>query len=68
MATENTEITESELRKAFNHSGLWRDGWTFAKAIATDCTRIGLQGTVKAFRNKYQQQHGKPAPVQQALI
>lgn len=66
MPTEN--ITEDELRAAFKRSGLWRDGWTFAKAIATDCTRIGLRATAQAHRDRYQQQHGTPAPMQQALI
>lgn len=67
LAAEQT-ITTDELRAAFKRSGLWRHGWTFAKAIATECTLISLRGTAKSIRNKYQQQHGKPAPEQQALI
>lgn len=60
--------TESELRWAFKLSGLWRDGWTFQRAIGTSSVFIGLRATVAALRNRYQQQNGKPAPVQRALI
>lgn len=62
------DITECELRQAFRISGLWRDGWTFAKAVQTSAVYIALRATVKALRGKEQQQHGKPAPIQRALI
>lgn len=65
---DNISITEQELRDAFKRSGLWRDGWTFQKAIETNSVFISLRATVKACRNKHHQQHGKPAPIQQALI
>lgn len=61
-------ITEPELREAFRLSGLWRDGWTFAKAVHTSAVYNALRATVKALRGKEQQQHGKPAPIQRALI
>lgn len=70
------DITERELRQAFRLSGLWRDGWTFAKAIHTGAVYIGLCATVTALRGKAcpeqrrmeQQQHGKPAPLQRAIF
>lgn len=62
------DITERELRQAFNLSGLWRDGWTFAKAVHTGAVYIALRATVKALRGKEQQQHGKPAPIQRAIF
>lgn len=60
------DITERELRQAFRISGLWRDGWTFAKAIHTSAVYIALRATVKALRGK--EQHGKPAPIQRAIF
>lgn len=62
------DITERELRQAFRISGLWRDGWTFAKALQTSAVYIGLRATVKALRGKEQLQHGKPAPTQRAIF
>ena len=62
------DITERELRAAFRCSGLWRDGWTYARAVQSGAVYIGLRATVKALRGKEQQQHGKPAPIQRALI
>jgi hypothetical protein len=67
METTDDNFTEKELRAAFKRSGLWRDGWNYAKAIATDCVRCGLHNTALAIRRK-QQHDGKPAPQQQALI
>lgn len=60
--------TEDELRLAFKISGLWREGWTYQRAVHTVSVFVGLRATATAMRNKYQQQHGKPAPVQRALI
>lgn len=62
-----TDITEPELRQAFKRSGLWRDGWTFKRAVECALVFTGLRITAQAIRNR-QQQHGKPAPVQRALI
>lgn len=64
----SANITEQDLRRAFRISGLWRKGWTFKRAIGTSSVAIGLRATVAALRNRYQQQHGKPAPVQRALL
>lgn len=61
-------ITERELRAAFRRSGLWRDGWTYAKAVATESVYRGLRIFAAAMRAKEQQQYGKPAPIQRALI
>lgn len=60
------DLTERELREAFRRSGLWRDGWTYAKAIGTACVLRGLQNTAAAIRSR--QQNGNPAPMQRALI
>jgi hypothetical protein len=61
------DFTEKELRAAFRRSGLWRDGWTYAKAVATDCVLKGLRIYAGAIRRR-QQQNGNPAPQQRALI
>lgn len=68
MAPENVTITERELREAYRLSGLWRDGWTFAKAVQTSAVYIALRATVKALRGKEQQKYGKPAPIQRAIF
>lgn len=62
-----SDLTERELREAFRRSGLWRDGWTYARAIGTACVLRGLQNTAAALRAR-QQQNGNPAPMQRALI
>lgn len=64
----DTACTVQELRRAFRLSGLWRRGWDFQRAIATRAVFIGLHATVRAMRARHQQQHGKPAPMQRALI
>ena len=66
MATVD-DISERELRDAFNRSGLWRRGWTYAKAIDTPCIITSLCATVRAWHRE-QQKHGKPAPIQRVLI
>ena len=63
---DDATITERELRDAFKRSGLWRDGWTYARAITTEIVLRGLRNTALAIRTR-QQQHGKPAPIQRAL-
>lgn len=65
--TPDAGCTERELRDAFKRSGLWRSGWTFARAVQTSAVYIGLRATVRALRTR-QQQHGKPAPIQRALF
>ena len=65
MVLDNLQLTHPD--SVFRMSGLWRDGWTFARAVQTSAVYIGLRATVKALRGKEQQQHGKPAPEQQAL-
>jgi hypothetical protein len=67
MAQVDDNFTESELREAFQRSGLWRRGWTFQRAIETNAVLTGMVNTVRAIRNTAQQ-NGKPAPRQQALI
>lgn len=61
------DITEHELRLAYRASGLSLQGWTFKRAVETVSTYIDMRATVRALRNKEQQQHGKPAPIQRAL-
>lgn len=65
---DHATITERELRQAYRISGLWRDGWTFAKAVQTGAVYIALRATARALRGKEQQQHGKPAPIQRAIF
>lgn len=67
MATTDISITEAELREAFNRSGLRRDGYTFQRAVNTESIYRCLSSRVKHW-HKAQQQNGKPAPVQQALL
>jgi hypothetical protein len=68
MAQGDLSITEQELREAFRRSGLWRRGYDFKRAIETSSVLISLRGFVRARRDKEQQQDGKPAPMQRALI
>lgn len=68
MAADNAIITERELRDAFKRSGLWRRGWTYERAINNDLVLMGMRGAVRSMRKKFETQHGKPAPLQQALI
>jgi hypothetical protein len=63
--TTAQDITTRELREAFKRSGLWRDGWTYARAIATACVLRGLTNTALAMRKRHT---GNPAPMQRALI
>jgi hypothetical protein len=67
MEWDDETITEKELREAFKLCGLWRNGWTFARAICTGNVLIGLQNTARAIRRR-QHLDGQPAPVQRALI
>lgn len=68
MTPDTASITPRELRDAFRFSGLWRMGWTFERAIKCNVVFLGLRATARARRTKHQQQHGKPAPIQRALI
>lgn len=68
MGPAAADITERELREAFNRSGLWRRGWSYQRAIEATPVLTSLIATIRAMRGKEQQQHGKPAPVQRALI
>lgn len=63
----NDDFTEKELRIAFKRSGLWRDGWDFRKALATDVVLVGLRNIALAIRRR-QQQNGNSAPQQRVLI
>lgn len=65
---EETNITERELRAAFQRSGLWRRGWTYSRAITTALVARCLRNTALALRRSIEQQTGKPAPRQRALI
>lgn len=51
--TTATPPTTAELRDAFRRSGLWRDGWTYAKAIAVDTVRWGLEKSALARRRTH---------------
>ena len=57
-------ITEREMREAFQRSGLWRDGWNYQRAIDTDIVLRGLRMIVAAMQRK--EHNGKPAPRQRA--
>lgn len=61
-------ITETELRAAFNRSGLWRRGWNYARAIRTESVLRGLCNQAKAVRQRLERQTGTPAPIQRALL
>ncbi len=67
MATNDENFTEKELRAAFQLCGLWRNGWTYDRAIHTCNVAIGLRNIVRASHRR-QQQDGNPAPQQRALI
>ena len=67
MAQGDLSITENELREAFNRSGLWRRGWNFQRAIATELVARSMRNAAIA-AHKEQQKDGKPAPMQRALI
>lgn len=43
--------TTTELRAAFRRSRLWRDGWSYAKAIAVETVRWSLEKSALAARN-----------------
>lgn len=68
MRPAAADITERELREAFNRSGLWRRGWTYQRAIACATVLRGLMNTADAMRRRTERNTGKPAPLQQALI
>lgn len=61
------EISDRELREAYQRSGLWRRGWTFWRAINAPVVRAGLIADVRAMHKKLQK-NGTPAPMQRALI
>lgn len=61
-------ITTDELRAAFRRCGLWRDGWTFQRAIDNNLVLLTLRAAARAWRKRHERQHGKPAPAQRALI
>ena len=57
----------TELKAAFQRTGLWRMGWSFERALKNKATRIGLQAIVTAERRALEKK-GQPAPVQPGLI
>lgn len=59
--------TEHELREAFNRSGLWRHGWTYAQAIKSEGVLTGLRCTVQAHR-RATERRGEHLPAQMGLI
>lgn len=59
--------TTDELRDAFRDSGLWRAGWTFARAQACPLVWQSLNCMVRARRRKAAA-HGQAQPAQIALI
>lgn len=44
--------TPTELRTAFQRAGLWRQGWTFARAIAAPSIRVALTCAAHAARHE----------------
>lgn len=60
--------TEAELRDAFRRGRLWGLGWTFAKAMSVPYVAQALANQVRAERARREQQQGKPAPMQPALL
>ena len=58
---------ERDLRAAFKRSGLWRRGWTYARAIQDNAVRIGLQCTVLA-AHRAQEQRGEKNATQLNLV
>ena len=63
-----TTPTANELKRAYWRSRLWCLGMTFQQAIACPLTARGLANCVTAERRRIEQQQGKPAPSQPALI
>lgn len=59
--------TTNELREAFRDSGLWRDGWTFARAQACPLVWQCLNCMVRA-RRRSAAARGQAQPAQIALI
>lgn len=55
--------TNADLKTAFTRSGLWRQGWTYERAINTPALAIALKATARA-QQKKQQKSGAPAPEQ----
>lgn len=41
------EASVEELKKAFKDTGLWRNGWTFNKAISTEIIATQLMRIVR---------------------
>jgi len=68
MPEPNENYTERELREAYKQSGLWRSGWSFQRATTTDAVLRGMKIFVKDMRKRFEQQHGKPAPMQRAIF
>lgn len=60
--------TTADLRDAFRRGRLWGLGWTFQKAVSVPYVAQALTNQVRAERARIEQQQGKPAPVQPALI
>jgi len=48
-----TPPTTDELKAAFKRSGLWRDGWSYYKAITTGTVRWSLERSALATRRKH---------------
>ncbi|HAF43459.1 MAG TPA: hypothetical protein DCK83_00560 [Gallionellaceae bacterium] len=64
-AAERQTLTADELRAAFKASRLkFTCGYGLLTALQIPCVRISLEMTALALRKK--QQHGTPAPMQQA--
>lgn len=57
----------TELKAAFQRTGLWRMGWSFERAMKCKATCIGLKAIVRAERRALEKK-GQPAPVQPGLI
>lgn len=55
--------TESQIKKAYQRSGLAFLGVSYAKAMRNDAIRTALECVVKSSNKK-----GPPGPVQQVLI
>ncbi|OGS99806.1 MAG: hypothetical protein A3K04_02360 [Gallionellales bacterium RBG_16_56_9] len=59
--------TAAEMRRAFRSSGLWRMGWTYAKAMTTIAVRKSLICAVRAQR-RTAEKTGNPPPDQLGLL
>ncbi len=68
MPASDPDITETDLRAAFQRCGLWRRGWNYRRAITTEIVARCLRNTALAMRRSSEQLTGKPAPRQRALI